>query len=277
MSKNWEQEIKDYCYKYNIPLDYLAETIYEPKVVPMIRGKAFEFSAMLVLKSILKEEEWEVTKEVMNAQLGSHDVDVKILHKPTGIVIAGECKLASKGDYKYIPGNKLHGEYHEIRVKCMRSRTLGPKQVKTLAPAMGVDEDVLAVHNDQYRVGDFDIVVCSIGNAFYETDKDTGMFEWMPTEKGTDFLKRLGPSKKESLKDFAFRKMYLAKSSMIVVGRNTGVICTRKACKNKTGCGFIPDYPILRLDKSLKPVNGWIEIANSVKFFREIVKSRSGK
>lgn len=46
MSNDWQQKIEEYCEKYNIPISYLAETLLEPKVVPMIRGKGFEFSAM---------------------------------------------------------------------------------------------------------------------------------------------------------------------------------------------------------------------------------------
>ncbi|PIW74711.1 MAG: restriction endonuclease, partial [Candidatus Portnoybacteria bacterium CG_4_8_14_3_um_filter_44_15] len=51
--KNWDKKVKEYCEKYNIPIFYLAETLYEPKVVPMIRGKAFEFSVMMALQEIL--------------------------------------------------------------------------------------------------------------------------------------------------------------------------------------------------------------------------------
>ena len=76
-------KIKQYCEKYNIPVLYIAETMYEPKVVPMIRGKAFEFSVMTTLQKILQEDEWEVNKPIMNAQIGFHDVDVRIFHKPT--------------------------------------------------------------------------------------------------------------------------------------------------------------------------------------------------
>jgi hypothetical protein len=251
--------------------------MYEPKVVPMIRGKAFEFSAMLALQKVLPEDEWEITKEVMNAQLGFHDIDVKVLHGPTGSVIRGECKLAQKEGYRYVKGGLRGEEYHEIRVKCMRSRTLGPRQVKALAPIMGVEEDVLAVHNDQYRTTDFDIVLCSIGNAFYRTNKQTGGFEWKPTEMEEQFLYALGPSKGESLKDFAFRKMYLAKSCDIAVGENTGVVCTRRACNNRNDCGFIPDYPIMRFNKLLNPINSWVSIEQALDFFTSIVKSKTSK
>ena len=94
MIENWEEKVKKYCEKYNIPILYLVETLYEPKVVPMIRGKAFEFSVMMALQKILPKKEWEVKKEVMNAQLGFHDIDVMVVHKPTKKVIHVECKLA---------------------------------------------------------------------------------------------------------------------------------------------------------------------------------------
>lgn len=129
MSPDWQQKIKQYCEKYNIPVLYIAETMYEPKVVPMIRGKAFEFSVMTTLQKILQEDEWEVNKPIMNAQIGFHDVDVRIFHKPTKKVLRVECKLAKKGGYRLFPDG-----HSEIRVKCMRSRTLGPKKVKELAP-----------------------------------------------------------------------------------------------------------------------------------------------
>jgi len=76
MPDDWQQKIREYCYKYNIPLLYLAETMYEPKVIPMIRGKAFEFSAMLALQEVLPSNEWIVDKPMMNAQVGFHDIDV---------------------------------------------------------------------------------------------------------------------------------------------------------------------------------------------------------
>lgn len=172
MPQNWEEKVKEYCEKYNIPVLYSAETLYEPKVVPMIRGKAFEFSVMMALQEILPKDEWRVDKQMMNAQTGFHDVDVRVLHKPTSKIIRVECKLAKKGGYRLFPDG-----HSEIRVKCMRSRTLGKAKVKALAPKFGVEEKVLAVHNDQYLPTDFDVVICSIGNAFYATDKKTGYFE----------------------------------------------------------------------------------------------------
>ena len=166
MPKSWEEKVKDYCEKYNIPVLYLAETLYEPKVVPMIRGKAFEFSVMMALQEILPKDKWQVDKPMMNAQTGLHDIDVRVLHKPTGKVISVECKLAKKGGYRMFADG-----HSEIRVKCMRSRTLGAAKVKELAPKFGVSEKVLSIHNDQYLPADFDIVISSIGNAFIQPIK----------------------------------------------------------------------------------------------------------
>jgi len=50
---SWVEEVQAYCAEYNIPIGYLADTLYEPKVVPMIRGKAFEFSVMQALQNVL--------------------------------------------------------------------------------------------------------------------------------------------------------------------------------------------------------------------------------
>ncbi len=58
MERDWKEKVLEFCDKYNIPLLYLAETMYEPKVVPMIRGKAFEFSVMMALQEILPKDDW---------------------------------------------------------------------------------------------------------------------------------------------------------------------------------------------------------------------------
>ena len=267
MKKSWQEKIEEYCDKYCIPSFYLAETLYEPKVVPMIRGKAFEFSVMVALRQILPEDEWVVDKQMMNAQIGFHDVDVRVVHKPTKKVIRVECKLAKKG------GFRLFSDGHsEIRVKCMRSRTLGPSKVKELAPKLGIPEKILAIHNDQYLPVDFDIVITSIGNAFYETDSKTSLFEWEPTESGKEFIKKLSASAIDNLKDFAFNLMYISKSEDLTIGHN-GVKCTRAKCKNKKACGFIPNYPVISFDKkSNQPNNGWLPIENALEIFKQFVE-----
>lgn len=267
MPDEWRQKIREYCDKYNIPLEYLAETMYEPKVIPMIRGKAFEFSAMTVLQENLPADVWEIEKPIMNAQAGFHDVDIKVLHKPTSTVIRIECKLAGKGSYKLFPDG-----HSGIKVKCMRSRTLGSTRVADLAPRLGVSQKVLAVHNDQYVPSDFDVVLSSIGNAFYETDSESGLFEFRPTEEGRSFLEKLGASNSESLKNFAFNKIYVAKTEDIAITRTSRVVCTRKKCRNPNKCGFIPNYPIICFDtRTNRPNNGWFPIEDCLSFFENFV------
>lgn len=267
MTISWEKKVKEYCEKYNIPLLYLAETLYEPKVVPMIRGKAFEFSVMMALQNILPKDEWQIDKQVMNAQISFHDVDVRVIHKPTKKTIRIECKLAKKGGYRLFTNG-----HSEIRVKCMRSRTLGPSKVKELAPKLGVSEKVLAVHNDQYLPADFDVVISSIGNAFYTTDKKTGLFEWKPSKAGIDFLQKIGFKNGVNIQDFAFQKMYAAKSNDLTIGHN-GVVCTRALCKNKKACGFIPNYPIITFDKkTIQPTNKWVSIEQISSLLKDLVR-----
>jgi hypothetical protein len=268
MNKDWTAKVKEYCTKYNIPLFYLANTLYEPKVVPMIRGKAFEFSAMLELQKVLPKKDWIVDKTPMNAQTGFHDVDVRVLHKATKKVIKVECKLAKKGSCKIFSDG-----HTEIRVKCMRSRTLGSLKVRELAPKLKVDKKSLSIHNDQYLPTDFDVVITSIGNAFYQTDQKTGMFEWKPTKLEKKFLLDLNPYGTLNLKDVAFSTLYIAKTTDLSISRSSKVICTRSKCKNKRNCGFIPNYPIIYFNsKTNKPNYGWVALKNSLNIFEGFLK-----
>ena len=263
MSNNWQEKIEEYCNKYNIPLLYLADTLYEPKVIPMIRGKSFEFSVIMTLQGILPKNEWKVYKVSISEELSFHDTDVRTFHKRTGKGIRVECKLAKKEGY-----SRRADGHSEIYVKCMRSRTLGFAKVKELAPKLGVAEQSLAVHNDQYLSADFDVVVTSIANAFYRTNKKTGLTEFNPTDLEIEFLKLLKPSNGENLKDFAFHRMYIARSIDLAVRPENRINCSRKKCDNKTNCGFIPNYPIIHFDASGKPTNGWIPIEESANVFR---------
>lgn len=263
MKNDWTEKVKEFCQNYNIPLYYLADTLYEPKVVPMIRGKAFEFSAMLALQEYLPKEDWEVVKVPMNAQSGLHDVDVRVTHKATGKIIRIECKLAKKGSFKAFPTGAS-----EIRVKCMRSRTLGTAKVKELAPKLGIDPKVLTVHNDQYLPSDFDVVITSIGNAFYQTEPKTGIFLWEPSKQGISFLTDKLGGNITALQQFAFSKMYIVRTSDIKISTASKVCCTRSACKNRKNCNFIPNYPIIKFAKdSGKSINGWSSIDEALSVF----------
>lgn len=267
----WIQALINYCQEYNIPIEYLGNTLYDPKVVPMIRGKAFEFSVATVLTEILDKAEWEVDKPLTNAQLGVHDADVRIKHISTNKIITVECKLAKNKSYGVIKKHTFPEKMvSKIAVKCMRSRTLGSEMVEKLAPIVGVDKELLAIHNDQYLPKNFDLVVTSIGNAFYRTNKETSRFEWKPTDNEIKFLESINDTIM-NLKDFAFSRMYIAKSWDLIVSPQTGITCTRKKCKS-TDCGFIPNYPLICFEHGNKvPIARWVPIENSEPLFRQFI------
>jgi len=267
MTNNWTQKLIEYCQSYNIPIEYLADTLYEPKVVPMIRGKAFEYSVINRLQAVLPSNEWIISKATAGEEAFYHDTDVRVFHKRTGRIVRLECKLSKKEGYR------LFSDGHsEIRVKCMRSRTLGDAKVKELAPKLGIDEKALAEHRDQYVASDFDIVVTSIGNAFYRTDSKTHFYVWKPKRNEQEFLIKLGASDPNSLKDFAFNTILIAKTKDLIASTSTGVICTRKQCSNKTDCGFIPNYPIIRFEPDItQPSNPWGGIEQAQAILKSLV------
>lgn len=104
--EKWRNDVRKYCQSLNISINDLYKIVTDLKVSPMIRGKAFEFSTYSRLKQILPGEKWIVTKPTMNAQTGTHDIDIKLEHKNTGKTIYIEFKLAKKGDFKVLKQNK---------------------------------------------------------------------------------------------------------------------------------------------------------------------------
>lgn len=267
----WINDIIGYCRKYNVPIDYLADVLNEPKVVPMIRGKAFEFSAMLKLQSVLPPSEWRIDKPVINAQLGFHDMDIRVIHIATGQIINIECKLAKNNSFRDRKDNSS-----DLRVKCMRSRTLGANMVRAIAPKLGVSEQMLSIHNDQYVPSDFDMVLTSIGNAFYRTNTDTGSFDWNPTKSEFQFLKRLfGVEDIDLLKDLTYDKMYLATSHSLAVLEDNSQECKRRKCPTNNACGFIPNYPFIVFPpNSRNPSSPWVDLDMSQSLFESFISAR---
>jgi hypothetical protein len=267
----WIEKIKQYCLKYDIPLSYLAEILNEPKVIPMVRGKAFEFSALLRLQQILPTTEWIVDKPAVNAQFGLHDVDIRVIHKPTRKIIRVECKLAGKGNFRLQKDGST-----AIKVKCMRSRTLGTAKVAELSKKIGISEALLSVHNDQYLPTDFDAVITSIGNAFYETNDETDAYEWQPSKEGIHFLEQLASFHNESithLQKFAYHAMYIAPSADLAITTANPHICTRTKCTDKQNCGFIPNYPIIKFPTNRYiPTETWHYINESNNVFHRILQ-----
>ncbi len=272
MNNELYEKLYAYCQKYDIPIEYLPEILLEPKVIPMIRGKAFEFSVLKALQQILPKDTWFIDKPMVNAQFGLHDTDVRIVHKATRKIISAECKLVGKGTFKL---NK--DESVQARVKCMRSRTLGESKIKELAPKLGGSEDLLKVHNDQYVPTDFQIVITNSANAFYETDEATDLFEWQPDTKGVAFLRSLsGLEDVNALQHFAYNKMYLADSSHLAILPTNNVQCTREKCTTPNNCGFIPNYPLLIFEKNaIAPKFPWHGLENSTIILENIINTKN--
>lgn len=86
-----------YCKKFNIPLEFLFEILEDQKVSPMIRGKAMEYNAFLMLEQILPRTTWSVQKLNLNAQTGMYDEDISITHRRTGIILKVESKSTVRG------------------------------------------------------------------------------------------------------------------------------------------------------------------------------------
>lgn len=288
IQESWIEDLRNYCRSLNISTDDLYKILTDLKVAPMIRGKAFEFSVYARLKQLLPEEEWVVTKPLMNAQTGIHDIDVMVKHLPTDKIISVECKLAGKGRFavakRTTSGIAKKGDYL-IAVKCMRSRTTKtPAKVAAMARQLQVTEEAFLAHSDQYRVSNFNVVATSLGNAFYETLEDEDgnmMYKFHPSQEGMEFIKSLKPpSDSEAvLQEFVYNKIYLVFSEDIAVSGSSGVVCGKRDCKNRYACGFIPNYPlinfgnikILPADTIPTPQNYWTGIENSEVFFKNVL------
>ena len=139
----------EYCNTLKIPVEYLMDILIDQKVVPMIRGKATEYSTYLLLKETLNPHEWSVAKLNLNAQTSTHDEDVTITHQRTGIIIKVECKNAVRDSFKYSSRARFSHEPF-CSIKCHKSRS---------------DLSKAATTNDRYLVGDFDIIVSNLSNA----------------------------------------------------------------------------------------------------------------
>ena len=86
-------------------MEYVFDILNDQKVVPMIRGKATEYNAFIVIEQHLSKSEWSVQKLNLNAQTNSGDEDISITHRRTGIVL----KVESKPKSLFLNDKKMKG------------------------------------------------------------------------------------------------------------------------------------------------------------------------
>jgi hypothetical protein len=165
-------ELLKYCKKFNISLDYLFAILEDQKVTPMIRGKAMEYNAFLLLEGGLSKVEWSVEKLNLSAQPGIHDEDISVTHKRTGIRLKVESKSAVRGSFNVGKKTKKLKVPH-FMVKCHRSRS-NMKLAKT--------------SNDRYSVNAFDIILTNTVNSIFQKGTISAHLEVLHKEEFKNFL-----------------------------------------------------------------------------------------
>lgn len=141
-----------YCKKFNVPLGFLFEILEDQKVTPMIRGKAMEYNAFLLLDNALSKATWSVQKLNLNAQTGVHDEDISITHRRTGIILKVESKSTVRGSISDGKRSRILNVPH-FNVKSHRSRS----NIKLAGSS-----------NDRYSVDSFDVLITNTSNAIFE-------------------------------------------------------------------------------------------------------------
>lgn len=183
--ENLGTEILKFCKEYLIPPEFFPRIISDQKVLPMLRGKGMEYSAYLVLKSLLGEAEWSVQKLNLAAQPGIQDEDVTITHNRTGIKLKVESKSAVRGSFSLGQRSRDYRNIPHFKVKSHRSRS-NIKKRKT--------------SNDKYSVNDFDLILSNPENAVYEGNTMTEGFELIHDDEAIKYLKEwYGVSKDRDL------------------------------------------------------------------------------
>jgi hypothetical protein len=145
-------QIIEYCKKFNVPIEYLFEILEDQKVTPMIRGKAMEYNAYLLLESNLVRTAWSVQKLNLNAQTGHYDEDISITHRRTGIILKVESKSSVRGSISDGKRSRVLPEPH-FKVKCHRSRS---------------NIELASTSNDRYSIDSFDLLITNPSNAIFQ-------------------------------------------------------------------------------------------------------------
>ena len=203
------------------------------------------------LKKLLNKSLWSVSNPIVNAQAEIHDADVEILRLRDHKKIRIECKLAKNASFTM----KGKVRPNSFSVKCMRSRTVSDNEVATkMAEKYRVPREMVLDHPDNYRAQDFDFVITTMGNSLWKTtDKKYG---FIGTKGQEAFLNQKFPDHFPILPNLdrfqhnSFNFLLIAPSKDLVVGAKNNLKCSRIKCKNRGNsldCGFIPNYPVVKL------------------------------
>lgn len=165
--------IREYCDKYNIPIEGLLDILEDQKVLPMIRGKATEYIAAIVLKQTLNPREWHVQKLNLNPQSNQYDEDISVTFSRTGKRLKVEAKSAVRASFRKGSKNTKVQTPH-YKVKCHKSRSNISKSETT---------------NDRYMADEFDLIICNISNALFKGKSMRPELELIETREAVSWLK----------------------------------------------------------------------------------------
>lgn len=213
-----------YCKKFNVPLDFLFEILEDQKVTPMIRGKAMEYNAFLLLDNALSKATWGVQKLNLNAQTGVHDEDISITHRRTGIILKVESKSTVRGSISDGKRSRILKVPH-FNVKSHRSRS----NIKLAGSS-----------NDRYSVDSFDVLITNTSNAIFE---------------GNTVGERLEVVHKEELKKMLYEFYNVDTDEKLITACENDWRFTIP--KDIAVDGFIPRTPSVKLidDEKWKPIS----------------------
>jgi hypothetical protein len=230
-------DLLNYCLKFNIPVEYLFEILEDQKVTPMIRGKAMEYNAYLLLEKILPKTTWSVQKLNLNAQTGLYDEDISVTHRRTGIILKVESKSAVRASISEGKRSKILKVPH-FCVKCHRSRS----NIKLAGSS-----------NDRYSDDSFDILVTNPSNAIFE---------------GNTVGETLEVVRSEDLKNLLYKfYMVFTDEDLIVASANDWRYCIPKDISVE---GFIPRTPFVKLEND----DNWKPLSSIEERLLEVVEKR---
>jgi hypothetical protein len=164
-----------------------------------------------------------------------------------------ESKLAATNSAKHT----LEGTY--IKIKCMRSRTIGDKVAESRSKQLKIAKEVLLLHGDQYTVRDFKFLVVTLENAFCEKGVPRDL-----NNKDREFFKNIGI---EHTSDLASIPFFCFSQDIISTKENP--VCKRRKCDGN--CGFIPNHPIMFFPKgSPIPEHPWKSTESFLKLLQSL-------